>query len=160
MKNLLEKSVNIFCFIFLLVFIFYPFLNLKAVEVIDPDNYVLTMGRVEGVKGEAVITSENGEVRMLQQGDLLISENVIEYIENIDDRDFANDGFKKIEEDFTLRTGSDSELTISLDDYQVENGILTIGADTEIEASISGGCVYSSDTVIEDGSQTIVTRIE
>ena len=54
------KSVNILCFIFLVLFIFYPFLNLKASEVIDPDNYVFTIGRVESsIRGGCVYSSDN-----------------------------------------------------------------------------------------------------
>lgn len=145
MKKSIRKMQIVFCILILILFIFFSFLNLKAAETINPDNYIVLIGRVESLTGEAVIISETGEEKELKQGDLIYSDKVVEYVENIDDRNFVDDGFKKIEEKYVLKTNPDTELKIILNDFQNENGNLTIGAESEIEVVIKGGCYYASD---------------
>lgn len=127
------------------IFLSFPVCVLSAEEIIDPEEYVLTMGRIESLEGTAVIIKESGKEQFLNTGDLIISENVVEYIENIDDRDTLNDGFKKLKEKLILKTDPNSEVKIVLDDFHKNDDIITVGAETEVELIISGGCVYASD---------------
>lgn len=145
MRKLRNEKRIVFSLLCLALFLSFPVCVLSAEEIIDPEEYVLTVGRIESLEGTAVIVRESGKEQFLNTGDLIISENVVEYIENIDDRDTLNDGFKKLKEKLILKTDPDSEVKIVLDDFHKNDDIITVGAETEVELIISGGCVYASD---------------